>query len=182
MSNTLQKEEIFKDVFLITYKKHYDERGYFTESYNKKAFQSINIPNIFVQDNLSFSLKAGTIRGLHFQREPYEQAKLVNVISGSILDIFLDIRRKSPNYGKYSSYKLDSESGSLFIPRGFAHGFCSLEDNTLISYKVDNSYNKESESGIKWNDSDLNIKWPEFENFEISEKDKELLSLNELIK
>tara|TARA_B000000475_G_C15879637_1_gene399925 strand:+ start:253 stop:801 length:549 start_codon:yes stop_codon:yes gene_type:complete len=182
MTNNIKKEEIFKDVFIITYKKHYDRRGYFSESYNKKAFDSIDIKNLFVQDNLSFSKKAGTIRGLHFQRGPYEQAKLLNVISGSILDIFVDIREKSPNFGQYSSCKLDTESGSLFIPRGFAHGFCSLEENTLISYKVDNFYDKESESGIIWNDTDLNIKWPEFENFEISEKDKELLSLNELIK
>ena len=182
MTDSLQKKEIFQDIFLITCKKYNDKRGYFIESYNREEFASIDVNNIFVQDNLSFSLKAGTIRGLHFQKGSFEQSKLLKVISGSILDIFVDIRQDSPNFGKHFSYKLNSESGSLLIPRGFAHGFCSLEDNTLISYKVDNFYNKESESGIIWSDPDLNIKWPEFEKYEISEKDKELLSLKELIK
>ena len=182
MTDNLQKKEIFHDIFLITCKKYNDKRGYFIESYNREDFASIDVNNIFVQDNLSFSLKAGTIRGLHFQKGSFEQSKLLKVISGSILDIFVDIRQDSPNFGKHFSYNLNSESGSLLIPRGFAHGFCSLEDNTLISYKVDNFYNKESESGIIWSDPDLNIKWPEFGNYEISEKDKELLSLKELIK
>ena len=182
MTDILQKKEIFQDVFLITCKKYNDKRGYFIESYNSEAFASINVNNLFVQDNLSFSLKAGTIRGLHFQKGSHGQSKLLKVISGSILDIFVDIRQESRNFGKYFSYNLDTNSGSLLIPKGFAHGFCSLQDNTLISYKVDNFYNKESESGIVWNDPDLNIKWPKFKNFVISEKDKELLSLKELIK
>ncbi len=182
MTDSLQKKEIFQDVFLITCKKYNDKRGYFIESYNSEAFASINVNNLFVQDNLSFSLKAGTIRGLHFQKGSHGQSKLLKVISGSILDIFVDIRQESRNFGKYFSYNLDTNSGSLLIPKGFAHGFCSLQDNTLISYKVDNFYNKESESGIVWNDPDLNIKWPKFKNFVISEKDKELLSLKELIK
>ena len=182
MTDNLQKKEIFQDVFLITCKKYNDKRGYFIESYNSEAFASINVNNLFVQDNLSFSLKAGTIRGLHFQKGSHGQSKLLKVISGSILDIFVDIRQESRNFGKYFSYNLDTNSGSLLIPKGFAHGFCSLQDNTLISYKVDNFYNKESESGIVWNDPDLNIKWPKFKNFVISEKDKELLSLKELIK
>ena len=182
MTDSLQKKEIFQDVFLITCKKYNDKRGYFIESYNSEAFASINVNNLFVQDNLSFSLKAGTIRGLHFQKGSHGQSKLLKVISGSILDIFVDIRQESRNFGKYFSYNLDTNSGSLLIPKGFAHGFCSLQDNTLISYKVDNFYNKESESGILWNDPDLNIKWPKFKNFVISEKDKELLSLKELIK
>ena len=182
MTDSLQKKEIFQDVFLITCKKYNDKRGYFIESYNSEAFASINVNNLFVQDNLSFSLKAGTIRGLHFQKGSHGQSKLLKVISGSILDIFVDIRQESRNFGKYFSYNLDTNSGSLLIPKGFAHGFCSLQDNTLISYKVDNFYNKESESGIVWNDPDLNIKWPKFQNFVISEKDKELLSLKELIK
>ena len=182
MTDSLQKKEIFQDVFLITCKKYNDKRGYFIESYNSEAFASINVNNLFVQDNLSVSLKAGTIRGLHFQKGSHGQSKLLKVISGSILDIFVDIRQESRNFGKYFSYNLDTNSGSLLIPKGFAHGFCSLQDNTLISYKVDNFYNKESESGIVWNDPDLNIKWPKFKNFVISEKDKELLSLKELIK
>tara|TARA_X000000368_G_C22850110_1_gene631745 strand:+ start:284 stop:832 length:549 start_codon:yes stop_codon:yes gene_type:complete len=182
MTDNLQKKEIFQDVFLITCKKYNDKRGYFIESYNSEAFASINVNNLFVQDNLSFSLKAGTIRGLHFQKGSHGQSKLLKVISGSILDIFVDLRQESHNFGKYFSYNLDTNSGSLLIPKGFAHGFCSLQDNTLISYKVDNFYNKESESGIVWNDPDLNIKWPKFKNFVISEKDKELLSLKELIK
>ena len=182
MTDSLQKKEIFQDIFLITCKKYNDKRGYFIESYNSEAFASINVNNLFVQDNLSFSLKAGTIRGLHFQKGSHGQSKLLKVISGSILDIFVDIRQESRNFGKYFSYNLDTNSGSLLIPKGFAHGFCSLQDNTLISYKVDNFYNKESESGIVWNEPDLNIKWPKFKNFVISEKDKELLSLKELIK
>tara|TARA_B110000444_G_scaffold259096_1_gene301793 strand:- start:1328 stop:1876 length:549 start_codon:yes stop_codon:yes gene_type:complete len=182
MNDVLQKIEIFHDIFLVKSEKFNDERGYFLESYNKETFSSIGVSNNFVQDNLSFSLKAGTIRGLHFQKGSYGQAKLISVISGSILDIFVDIRDDSPNYGKYFSYKLKPETGSLLIPSGFAHGFCSLEDKVLVSYKVDNFYKKQSESGIIWSDPDLDIQWPLFKNFHISDKDKKLPYLKDLLK
>lgn len=136
-----------------------DNRGYFFESFNKKLFDS-NVPNInFVQDNQSMSHK-GVLRGLHFQRPPFEQGKLVRVIQGSVLDVAVDIRQNSPTYGQYQSVLLSGENNLQFwIPPGFAHGFLTLEDNTIFSYKCTGLYSKESEGAILWNDTDLNIDW-----------------------
>ena len=149
-----------------------DVRGYFLESYNKETFKKIGIDVDFVQDNQSLSSK-GTLRGLHFQKPPYAQAKLIRVITGSILDVAVDIRTDSKTYGKYFSAILDGENKRmLYIPEGFAHGFLSLEDNTLIQYKCSDLYNKESEGGIVWNDPDININWGiDYEPI-ISDKDK----------
>ena len=130
-----------------------DVRGYFLESYNKETFKKIGIDVDFVQDNQSLSSK-GTLRGLHFQKPPYAQAKLVRVITGSILDVAVDIRTDSKTYGEYFSLVLSGKNKRmLYIPEGFAHGFLALEDNTLIQYKCSDLYNKESEGGIVWNDS-----------------------------
>ena len=115
----------------------------------------------FVQDNQSLSVSPGTLRGLHFQRAPVEQAKLVRVLQGSIFDVAVDIRPKSPTYGRWCGMSLSSEGGEqLFIPRGFAHGFVTLEANTIISYKVDAPYSREAEGGIRWNYPSLKIPWP----------------------
>lgn len=149
-----------------------DVRGYFLESYNKETFKKIGIDVDFVQDNQSLSSK-GTLRGLHFQKPPYAQAKLVRVITGSILDVVVDIRLGSKTYGEYFSVVLSGKNKRmLYIPEGFAHGFLSLEDNTLIQYKCSDLYNKESEGGVVWNDPDININWGiDYEPI-ISDKDK----------
>lgn len=136
-----------------------DARGYFFESYNKNVFFNNGITTEFLQDNESLSQK-GVLRGLHFQNPPHAQAKLVRVIQGAVLDVAVDIRKKSPTYGKYYSIKLSAENKTmLYIPEGFAHGFLVLEDNTIFSYKCSRTYNKESESGILWCDTDIAIDW-----------------------
>lgn len=143
--------EIFPRVFE-------DERGAFFESYNEEAYRKAGLPTHFVQDNQSFSVK-GVLRGLHFQNAPFAQGKLVRVISGRVLDVAVDIRPDSPTFGKYEVFELDGKKNNLaYIPEGFAHGFVTLED-TIFSYKCTNLYSKASESGIIWNDPDLNIDW-----------------------
>ena len=151
-----------------------DDRGYFFESYNKSIFQKETGLSIeFVQDNESKS-SYGTLRGLHYQRGDFAQAKLVRVLSGIVLDIAVDIREESPTYGKYLSIELnDLNKKQLFIPRGFAHGFVVLSREAVFSYKCDNYYNKESEGGIIYNDKNIGIDWkiPE-SDFILSPKDK----------
>ncbi len=157
-----------------------DERGYFYESYNLELFQELGIKEKFVQDNQSLSNK-GVLRGLHFQAPPHQQGKLVRVIQGSALDIAVDIRKGSPTYGKWHMVELNAEKKNLFwIPPGFAHGFLTLENKTIFSYKCSGYYNKESEGGLMWNDTDLNIKWPETEPV-LSEKDKYYLPFKQFI-
>ena len=160
-------------LYLVEPKVFEDARGYFLESYNKQSFKQNGIDVNFVQDNQSLSCK-GTLRGLHFQKPPYAQAKLVRAITGSILDVVVDIRKNSSTYGKYFSIVLSGENKRmLYIPEGFAHGFLALEDNSLIQYKCSNLYNKESEGGLIWNDPDINIDWGiDYEPI-ISDKDKD---------
>lgn len=147
-----------------------DERGYFMESYQKDRFMKNGVAVDFVQDNESNSAKF-VLRGLHFQKPPFAQAKLVRVISGVIFDVAVDIRKSSPTYGKYISAILSAENkNQLFVPEGFAHGFLVLEENTIVNYKVNAFYNKESEGTLLWNDADLNIDWPTHD-VSISEKD-----------
>jgi len=135
-----------------------DDRGIFFESYNEETFKKLGLPVNFVQDNQSFS-KKGVVRGLHFQNAPFAQGKLVRVISGRVLDVAVDIRPDSPTFGKHEVFELSGEQNNIaYIPEGFAHGFVALEDS-VFSYKCTNLYNKESESGILWNDPDLNIDW-----------------------
>ena len=147
-----------------------DSRGAFFESWNAKKFKQLGISEDFVQDNQSVSSK-GVLRGLHFQNPPYAQAKLVRVIEGSVLDVAVDLRKNSPTYGMHVSVILSEQNNkSFFIPKGFAHGFLSLEDNTVFSYKCSDYYNKESEGSLLWNDEDLKIDW-QIDNPLISEKD-----------
>lgn len=149
------------DVVLIEADKYSDSRGYFMETYSRAPFLSAGIDADFIQDNQSLSLKPGTLRGLHFQRVPAEQAKLVRVLQGSIFDVAVDIRPQSPTYGRWCGASLTAERGEqLFLPRGFAHGFVTLEANTIVSYKVDAPYMREAEGGIRWNDPSLKIDWP----------------------
>jgi dTDP-4-dehydrorhamnose 3,5-epimerase len=147
-----------------------DARGYFYESYSKAVFKQHSIDADFVQDNQSLSQK-GVVRGLHFQAPPFAQGKLVRVIKGSVLDIALDIRKGSPTFGKHHSVLLSEENKKLFwIPAGFAHGFSTLEDNTVFAYKCTEVYNKPSEGCVLWNDLELGIGW-QVSNPLISEKD-----------
>lgn len=147
-----------------------DDRGFFFESWNLNSFKKIGIEENFVQDNQSLSSK-GVLRGLHFQNPPYSQSKLVRVIKGSVLDVVVDIRSNSPTYGLHYSVILSEKNfKSFFIPKGFAHGFITLEDNTIFSYKCSEFYNKESEGSVAWNDEDLSIDW-KIENPIISIKD-----------
>ena len=147
-----------------------DDRGYFFESWSKQSFAKVGLDLDFVQDNQSLSSK-GVLRGLHFQNPPYSQGKLVRVIKGAVLDVSVDIRKDSPTYGQHFSRELSEENKTIvWIPPGFAHGFVTLEDNTIFSYKCTGVYNKESEEALLWNDKDLNINW-EINNPLVSEKD-----------
>lgn len=150
-----------------------DDRGYFFESFNKKTFADAGIAADFVQDNQSFSQR-GTLRGLHGQANPFAQGKLVRVIQGRVLDVAVDIRKNSPTYGQHVSVELSAENFKMFwVAPGFLHGFATLEDNTIFTYKVTNAYSKESEIGIRWNDAKLNIDWGlKDEEVILSDKDK----------
>ncbi len=152
-----------------------DQRGYFIESYNEKRFHEIGITSIFVQDNESQS-SYGVIRGLHYQIGAFAQAKLVRVVKGKVLDVAVDLRKNSPTFGNWFGIELDDEKKNLFyIPRGFAHGFSVLSGTAVFSYKCDNFYNKESERGILFSDSNLAVNWNiPTEKAIISDKDKVL--------
>lgn len=159
-----------------------DERGYFFESFNaERFFAETGIDVAFVQDNESRS-KRGVLRGLHFQREPYAQAKLVRVVQGRVIDVAVDIRPVSPTFGKYVATELSGENHrQMFIPKGFAHGYVVLEDDTVFQYKCDEYYHPESEAGIAWNDPQIGIEWPLLEDEIIfSDKDRKHPTLKEL--
>jgi len=177
------KHTPLKDCFILKPRVFKDERGFFYETYNGKAFKAITGLNIdFVQDNQSISAK-GVLRGLHFQQGEMAQAKLVRVVKGKVLDIALDLRKDSETFGKSFSIILDDiENLQLFVPRGFAHGFITLSEQSIFAYKCDNFYDKESESGIIYNDATLALDWhlPK-EDFIISEKDLELPTFEEVI-
>ena len=168
------------DVIIIEPTVYGDDRGYFLESYNQKKFEEVVGKISFVQDNESKSSK-GVLRGLHFQKPPFEQAKLVRCIEGEVLDVAVDIRKKSKTYGKHVAVLLSGENKrQLFVPRGFAHGFLVLSDSATFAYKVDNTYAPEFDAGIRWNDKELNIQWGmEDSEVMISAKDAELPFLSE---
>lgn len=152
-----------------------DDRGYFFESFNEKEFKKEFGDINFVQDNESGS-KAGVIRGIHFQKPPYEQAKLVRVVQGAVFDVAVDLRKNSPTYGQWCcAYLSEHNKRQFFIPRGFGHAFLALTNDTIFQYKCDNLYNKESEGCIKYNDKTINIfwdKWMDFSNVSTSLKDE----------
>ncbi len=154
-------ETAIPDVKIILPKYFRDGRGYFVETYNAERYKAAGITADFVQDNESCSSK-GVVRGLHWQAAPHTQAKLVRVIRGAVWDVAVDIRKGSPTFGKYVSETLTAENGKQFyIPRGFAHGFIVLKDNTLFSYKCDNLYCPTADRGMRFDDPGLGIKWPE---------------------
>jgi dTDP-4-dehydrorhamnose 3,5-epimerase len=154
---------------------HKDERGYFFETYNEQAWEKQGISIRFVQDNQSFS-RRGVIRGLHFQLEPYQQAKLIRVLSGRIIDVAVDLRRGSPTYGRHMAIELSAENKKqFFIPAGFAHGFSVISETAEVSYKCDGFYHKDSEGGIRYDDPALNIDWKvSADEAVVSAKDREL--------
>ena len=172
---------LIPDAYIIEPTVFEDTRGYFLESYNQKKFEEGIGKISFVQDNESKSSK-GVLRGLHFQKPPYAQAKLVRCIEGCVMDVAVDIRKGSPTYGKHVSVELSGENKKqLFVPRGFAHGFSVLSENAVFAYKVDNRYVPESDSGIRYDDKELNINWGlKEEDVQLSFKDKELESFKNL--
>ena len=169
------------DVYIIEPLVFGDHRGYFLESFNLEKFEENIYPIKFVQDNESKSSK-GVLRGLHFQKPPFEQSKLVRCIEGKVLDVAVDIRKGSPTYGMHVAVELSGENKrQLFVPRGFAHGFVVLSESATFAYKVDNSYAPEYDSGIKYDDTDLNINWSLTENeVQLSVKDKNLPTFKNL--
>lgn len=168
-------------VIIIEPIEYTDDRGSFFESYNQKNYQKVIGEISFIQDNESIS-KKGTIRGLHFQKPPNEQAKLVRCVKGEVLDIALDIRIGSPTYGLHSSIILSEKNKKqVFIPNGFAHGFLVLSDYAVFSYKVNNHYDSNNDAGIRWNDKSLNIHWGvDLSKILISKKDQKLPFLSEI--
>lgn len=177
------EKTILEDCLLIKPKRFRDDRGYFSEAYNKERYaEALPLSSDFVQDNISVSQR-GTLRGMHFQKPPYAQAKLVQVIRGEVQDVVVDLRPDSPTFKQYFSLVLSEENGyQLYIPKGFAHGFLALSDEVIFHYKCDAYYHPEAEAGIIYNDPSLNIEWElEEDELILSDKDKELPTLIEYL-
>ncbi|MCJ8007980.1 dTDP-4-dehydrorhamnose 3,5-epimerase [Lederbergia wuyishanensis] len=164
-------ESRLSGVKLIEPKSFGDHRGFFMESYNEKLFNEFNINEVFIQDNHSLSKEAGVLRGLHYQLESKAQTKLIRVVTGAIYDVIVDVRKGSPTYGEWEGYILSEHNKrQLLVPKGFAHGFCTITENVNVLYKVDELYSPEHDRGIAWDDDDLRIDWP-IRNPILSEKD-----------
>ena len=170
-------------VLVLQPKKHGDHRGFFSETYNKRAFAEAGVTLDFVQDNHSLSAEVGTLRGLHFQGAPHAQDKLVRVVRGRILDVAVDIRRSSPTFGQHVAVEISAESwNQILVPVGFAHGFVTLEPDTEVIYKVTNYWAPDVDWGLAWNDPELGIDWPFDESkVTLSDKDKKQPTLRQLI-
>jgi dTDP-4-dehydrorhamnose 3,5-epimerase len=169
---------------LITAPKRFaDSRGWFSETFHESRLRELGITCRFVQENQSYSRRAGTLRGMHFQSPPAEQAKLISVLRGRILDAAIDVRRGSPTFGRHVSVELSAETGrQFFIPAGFAHGFLTLEDETVVAYKTSNYYAPSAEGGIRWDDPDVAFPWPTSpNNIILSDKDRQLPRLRDLV-
>lgn len=166
---------------VITPKRHVDERGWFSETFQEQQLHNLGITCRFTQENQSYSARAGTLRGMHFQTPPAEQAKLISVLRGKILDVVVDVRRASPTFGKYVTVELSANSGQqLFVPVGFAHGFLTLENEVTVMYKVSNFYAPAQDGGIRWDDPDVGVAWPiGGKQIVLSDKDKRLPLLKE---
>lgn len=173
-------EKVLTDAFVLKPRVFEDDRGYFYESFNDKVFESLTGVKVsFIQDNQSQSTK-GTLRGLHFQRGESAQAKLVRVTKGSAYDVAVDLRPDSPTFKQWYGLELTEENHlQFFIPRGFAHAFVALEDDTIFQYKVDNYYSSLNDGGVIWNDVELAINWPKL-SLELSTKDLKLPKLEEI--
>jgi dTDP-4-dehydrorhamnose 3,5-epimerase len=179
MSNFSSERLTIPDVILIRVRKFADSRGHFLETFRKSDFAELGIECEFVQDNQAFSGQTGTIRGLHFQVPPHAQAKLVRVLRGAVYDAAVDLRRGSPTYGKWCGARLSADGGEqIFVPRGFAHGYCTLEPDAVVAYKVDAYYAPQSEAGLIWNDPEIGVDWTiPAARVLVSEKDSKLGSL-----
>jgi dTDP-4-dehydrorhamnose 3,5-epimerase len=177
-TSAVQRAEVLAteiaEVKMIVPRIHRDHRGFFSETYNRADLAALGVDLEFVQDNHSLSVERGVVRGLHFQIPPFAQDKLVRVIRGSVFDVAVDIRQGSPTYGKYVARVINAANWNQFlVPAGFAHGFCTLEANTEVIYKVTNYYSSEHDRGVLWNDADLGIAWPIEESEAIlSDKDR----------
>ena len=169
-------ETDIKGVYIIESDCYGDNRGWFMETYNEAKFREMGIDTVFVQDNMSYSSQKGTLRGLHYQRAPYSQAKLVRCTKGAVIDVAVDIRKGSPTFGKWVSCELSAENKRMFyLPKGMAHGFLTITDDVEFQYKCDELYNKESEGGIRYDDQTINVDWGTLLNGiepVLSEKDK----------
>jgi dTDP-4-dehydrorhamnose 3,5-epimerase len=167
---------------LVSARRFGDHRGFFLESYSQRDFAALGLADVFVQDNHSLSAVAGTVRGLHFQLPPRAQAKLVRVLRGAILDVAVDIRRASPSYGQHVAVELSAENAlQLYVPVGFAHGFCTLQPDTEVAYKVTDTYAPDCDRGIAWNDPDLALPWPfDAAAVQLSDKDRRAPRLRDL--
>jgi dTDP-4-dehydrorhamnose 3,5-epimerase len=168
---------------VIVPSRHVDSRGWFSETFHEMGLRELGITCRFVQENQSYSRRSGTLRGMHFQNPPAEQAKLICVLRGKILDVAIDVRRGSPTFGKYVSIELSAESGRQFyIPAGFAHGFLTLENDVTVNYKVSSFYAPAQEGGIRWDDPGVAFPWPMSANdIILSDKDRQLPRLRELV-
>lgn len=175
-------ETKIKDVFIIEPDVFGDHRGFFMESYNKNKFEALGLQFDLIQDNHSLSTQVGVIRGLHFQNHPKAQTKIVRVLTGAIYDVVVDLRKGSPTFGEWVGVELsEANKLQLVVPKGFAHGFCTLEPNTQVLYKVDEYYSQEHDSGILWNDPDLGIDWPTTEPI-LSDKDRKQPSFKDYVR
>lgn len=165
--------------YIIDLEAHQDQRGYFARTYDENVFSEHGLVTSWVQENQSSSVQKGIIRGLHFQKPPHAETKLIRVIRGAVLDVFVDLRGSSPTYGEWDAVELTGdELRLLYIPKGFAHGFCTLSEQTLVQYKVDSDYAPHAEGGIRWNDENLGIHWPTDDPI-LSERDRSLPSTTE---
>ena len=170
------------DVKIIETRRYFDQRGFFSETYNKRALMQAGIELDFVQDSHSLSVEKGVVRGLHYQIPPFAQDKLVRVVRGAVFDVAVDLRRSSPTFGRHVSVVLSAEDwNQILVPQGFAHGFVTLQPNTEVIYKVSNYYSRENDWGLFWADPDLAIPWPISQDAAIvSDKDKQLPRFSEL--
>ena len=173
------KELEIKDIYEITLSPIVDQRGYFMRTFDNATLAKYNISGDWLQESQSRSIKKGIIRGLHFQLPPYTEAKLVRCLRGAIFDVFVDLRKDSATFARWGSVLLSEENHKMiYIPRGFAHGFCTLTEVSEVFYKMDNYYNEKAYSGIIWNDPDIGIHWPETDPL-VSEKDAQLQTLDQ---
>lgn len=175
-------ETTIPEVKLIRPRRHGDERGYFSEVYSRRAWSELGLELEFIQDNQSLSRQRGVVRGLHFQVPPFAQTKLMRVVRGKILDVAVDIRHGSPTFGRFAAAVLSADQwNQMLIPRGFAHGFCTLEPDTEVLYKVDTFYEPSHDRGLLWNDSEVGIEWPvEGASAILSERDRRHPRLSEM--
>ncbi|MBX4200621.1 dTDP-4-dehydrorhamnose 3,5-epimerase [Candidatus Parcubacteria bacterium] len=177
------RELEIKGVFEIELESKEDERGFFMKTLDEGIFKTHGIARPWIHEYQSLSKKAGTIRGIHFQLPPFSESKLVRVVQGKIMDIFVDLRQSSETFGQYGSAIISAENKKMiYVPRGFGHAVCTLEDNTILICKMDNHYSAESERQIIWNDPDLNISWPHGITPILSNKDSSAKSFKEFVK